>query len=92
MIKDSAVNSICYGAQLSVRGVLRYDTNFDTNSTVVLITSKGEAVALATPTVCSSQIKEMDIGFVTKTKRVIMEKDLYPKVWGIMEEYEVLEE
>lgn len=92
MIKDSAVNSICYGAQLSVRGVLRYDANFDTNSTVVLITSKGEAVALATPTVCSSQINDMDIGFVTKTKRVIMEKDLYPKVWGIMEEYEVLEE
>lgn len=92
MIKDSAVNSICYGGQLSVRGILKYDTNFDTNSTVVLITGKGEAVALATPLVCSSQIAEMEKGFVTKTKRVIMEKDLYPKVWGIMQDYEVLED
>lgn len=90
MIKDSAVNSICYGGQLSVRGVLKYDTNFDTNSTVVLITCKGEAVALATPLVCSAQIDQMEKGFVTKTKRVIMEKDLYPRVWGIMQEYEVL--
>lgn len=92
MIKDSAVNSICYGGQLTVPGVLKYDGNFDTNSTVVLITAKGEAVAIANPLIASSQLAGMERGIITKTKRVIMEKDLYPKVWGILEEYEVLSE
>lgn len=92
IIKDSAVNAICYGGQLAVQGVLKYDLEFDTNSTVVLITSKGEAVALATPLISSCQLASMERGIITKTKRVIMEKDLYPKVWGIMEEYEVLAE
>lgn len=92
IIKDSAVNSICYGGQLAVQGILKYDPNFDTNSTVVLVTCKGEAVAIATPLVASCQLADMERGIVTKTKRVIMEKDLYPKCWGIMDEYEVLEE
>lgn len=92
MIKDSAVNSICYGGQLSVRGILKYDRDFDTNSTVVLMTAKGEAVALATPLVSSCQVADMERGVVTRTKRVIMEKDLYPRCWGIMSEYEVLSE
>ncbi|ELA41350.1 tRNA pseudouridine synthase B [Vittaforma corneae ATCC 50505] len=90
MIRDSAVNAICYGGQLSVPGVLRYDRDFDTNSTVVLMTAKGEAVAIAQPLVASSQLAEMERGIITKTKRVIMEKDLYPRVWGILDEYEVL--
>lgn len=90
MIKDSAVNAICYGGQLSIKGVLKYDKDFDTNSIVVLITAKGEAVALAKPLVSSCQLGDMERGIITSTKRVIMEKDLYPKVWGILEEYEVL--
>lgn len=90
MIKDSAVNAICYGGQLSIKGVLKYDKEFDTNSTVVLITAKGEAVALAKPLVSSCQLADMERGIITSTKRVIMEKDLYPKVWGILEDYEVL--
>lgn len=90
MIKDSAVNAICYGGQLAVAGVLRYDKDFDTNSTVVLITTKGEAVAITKPLVASVEIARMSRGIITKTKRVIMEKDLYPKVWGILEEYEIL--
>jgi len=92
MIKDSAVNAICYGGQLGMPGVLRYDSDFDTNSTVVLITGKGEAVAIAEPLVASGQMAGMERGIITKTKRVIMEKDLYPRVWGILDEYEVLSE
>lgn len=90
IIKDSAVNAVCYGGQLSVPGVLRYDDKFDTDSTVVLITPKGEAVALAQPLIASEQLPTMERGIITKTKRVIMERDLYPRAWGILEEYEVL--
>lgn len=92
MIKDSAVNSLCYGGQLSVRGVLKYDSNIDTNELAVVITAKGEAVALVKPLVASSQLQDLNSGIIAKTKRVIMEKDLYPRCWGIMDEYEVLTE
>lgn len=90
MIKDTAVNAICYGGQLTARGVLKYDSNIDTNTLVVLMTAKGEAVALAQPLFASCQLADIESGFITKTKRVIMEKDLYPKCWGIMDEYEIL--
>lgn len=92
MIKDSAVNAICYGGQLTARGILKYDANIDTNELAVLITAKGEAVALVKPLVAACQLKDIEKGIVTKTKRVIMEKDLYPKCWGIMDEYEILSE
>ncbi|KAI4291148.1 H/ACA ribonucleoprotein complex subunit 4 [Pancytospora philotis] len=90
MIKDSAVNAICYGAKLTAAGVLKFDRNLDTNELAVLITPKGEAVALVTPLVASSQLKDIQSGVIAKTKRVIMEKDLYPRCWGIMDEYEIL--
>jgi len=90
MIKDSAVNALCYGAQLSVKGILKYDKSLDTNTLSVAITPKGEAVALVKPLVAACQLKDLETGIVAKTKRVIMEKDLYPKCWGIMDEYEVL--
>jgi H/ACA ribonucleoprotein complex subunit 4 len=92
MIKDSAVNALCYGAQLTAKGVLKYDKNIDTNQLCVIITAKGEAVALATPLVAGSQLQDLESGIIAKTKRVIMEKDLYPRCWGIMDEYEILSE
>lgn len=92
MIKDSAVNAICYGAQLTARGVLKYDGSIDTNGLAVVITAKGEAVALVQPLVASCQLKDIENGVIAKTKRVIMEKDLYPRCWGIMDEYEILSE
>lgn len=90
MIRDSCVNAICYGAKLCVSGVLKYDSNIDTGTTVVYITVKGEAVALGTAIVSSQEIEIMNHGFVSKTKRLIMEKDLYNKCWGIKDEYEIL--
>ncbi len=90
MIKDSAVNAICYGAQLTASGILKFDKEIDTNKLAVLITAKGEGVALVKPLVAAFQLMDMKTGVVTKTKRVIMEKDLYPKCWGIKDDYEIL--
>lgn len=90
MIKDSAVNALCYGAQLTVSGILKYDRSIDTGELAVVITAKGEAVALVRPTVAACQLKDLTKGVVARTKRVIMEKDLYPRCWGIRDDYEVL--
>ena len=47
IIKDSSVNALCYGAQLMLPGVLRYENGIELGSTIVLVTTKGEAIALA---------------------------------------------
>lgn len=90
MVKDSCVSAVCYGAKLSVTGVLRFDRGIDVGTEVVLISAKGEAVALATALVSSAELSILDHGFACKTKRVIMEKDLYPRSWGLKNEYEIL--
>nr|AGE95411.1 centromere/microtubule binding protein [Encephalitozoon cuniculi] len=92
MIKDSCVNAICYGAKLSITGVLRFDRDIDVGTEVVIMTTKGEAVALGIALVSSPEMSIIDHGLVCRTKRVIMEKDLYPRSWGFKNEYEILSE
>lgn len=47
VLKDSTINSICYGAKLMIPGVLRFDDEINVNEEIVLMTTKGEAVAVA---------------------------------------------
>jgi H/ACA ribonucleoprotein complex subunit 4 len=82
MIKDTAVNAICYGAKLTLPGVLRFDNGIDVGTEVVLITTKGEAVAIAIAEMTTSVMATCDHGVVAKTKRVIMDRETYPKKWG----------
>ncbi|KAM0676564.1 H/ACA ribonucleoprotein complex subunit dkc1 [Binucleata daphniae] len=83
IIKDSCVNAICYGAQLTVKGILRYDDNIEIGDEVVLVSTKGEAVAIAIASIATSEIESLDHGIACKTKRVIMEKDLYVRAWKL---------
>lgn len=46
VVKDSSVNAICYGAKLMIPGVLRYDDGINVNDEIVLMTTKGEAIAI----------------------------------------------
>ena len=83
VVKDSAVNSICYGGKLLIPGILRYDQNIKVNQEVVMMTTKGEAIALGIALMGSSEIYSCDHGIAAKIKRVIMDKDLYPRRWGL---------
>ena len=83
VVKDTSVNSICYGAQLMIPGVLRYENDIQMGKEVALITTKGEAIALAIAQMTSAQIMTCDHGCVAKIKRVVMDRDLYPKKWGL---------
>jgi H/ACA ribonucleoprotein complex subunit 4 len=82
VVKDTAVDAVCYGAQLMVPGLLRFESGIEPGEEVVLMTTKGEAVALAYAVMTSSQMATVEYGVVTKTKRVIMERGTYPKRWG----------
>lgn len=46
VVKDSAVNAICYGAKLMIPGLLRFSDGIEVGDEVVLMTTKGEAIAI----------------------------------------------
>lgn len=46
IMKDSAVNAVCYGAKIMLPGVLRYEDGIEMNQEIVICTTKGEAIAL----------------------------------------------
>merc|ERR1712136_46704 len=83
IMKDSAVNAICYGAKIMIPGVLRYEDGIELNQEIVLVTTKGEAICLAIALKTTAVIASCDRGVIAKIKRVIMERDTYPRRWGL---------
>lgn len=83
VVKDTSVNAICYGAQLMLPGVLRYESGIEVGKEIVLMTTKGEAIALAIAAMTTSTIATCDHGIVARTKRVIMERDVYERKWKL---------
>ncbi|XP_016410856.1 H/ACA ribonucleoprotein complex subunit 4-like [Sinocyclocheilus rhinocerous] len=83
VMKDSAVNAICYGAKIMLPGVLRYEDGIEMNQDIVIITAKGEAICTAVALMTTAVISTCDHGVVAKIKRVIMERDTYPRKWGL---------
>jgi len=83
VVKDSAVNAICFGAKLMIPGLLRFEDGIEVNDVCVIITTKGEAVALGIAQMCTADMIACQYGIVAKIKRVIMDRDTYPKKWGL---------
>ncbi len=83
VVKDSAVNAVCYGAKLMIPGLLRYEAGIEVHDEVVLMTTKGEAIALGIAQMSTVELSTCDHGVVAKVKRCIMERDLYPRRWGM---------
>merc|ERR1712216_216283 len=83
VVKDSAVNAICYGAKLMIPGLLRFGSEIEVNEEVVLMTTKGEAIALGIAEMTTAVMATVDHGVVAKIKRVIMDRDVYPRRWGL---------
>merc|ERR1712166_956743 len=83
VVKDTSINAVCYGAQLMLPGVLRYESDIEIGQQVILMSTKGEAIALAIAQMTTSTIATCDHGIVTRTKRVIMDRDVYEKKWKL---------
>ena len=49
------------------------------------MTTKGEAIATAIAQMSTADMASCDHGVVAKVKRVIMERDTYPRAWGLGE-------
>ncbi len=80
-IRDSAVSSICHGADLAVPGIVKLSEGIRPKTSMALFTLKGELVALSRALMGTEQMMKDERGLAAKTVRVIMPTDTYPKLW-----------
>lgn len=80
-IRDSAVESVCQGAQLAVPGIVAASKGIKKGEIVRIMSLKGELVAIAETQLEETQILAEEHGLATITKRVIMKPGTYPKMW-----------
>ena len=80
-VRDSAVNALCNGAPLAVGGICRLDEGIREGELIAIFTLKGELIALAYALMTSEEIKKVKHGLAARIDRVIMEKNVYPRMW-----------
>ena len=81
VIRDSAVDALCHGAQLAIPGILEVSYGLGKGDLVGVYTQKGEIVALAEAIMSEDEIVENTKGFAFKIRRIIMAPNTYPKNW-----------
>lgn len=75
---DSAVDTLCHGANLSVPGVSKFEAGIEKDNLVAMFTLKGELIGLGSALMSSSDIKNNEKGLVVKTSKIFMEPETYP--------------
>jgi H/ACA ribonucleoprotein complex subunit 4 len=80
-IMDSAVDSICHGAQLAHPGISSFSPGIKKGDPVQILTAKGELVAIAESAMTSEELTSETKGIAAITRRVVMDAGTYPKMW-----------
>ena len=62
VVKDSAINAVCYGAKLMIPGLLRFENGIEVDEEVVIMTNKGEAIAIGIAQMTTSTLTSCDHG------------------------------
>ncbi len=81
VVKDSAVDAICHGADLSARGICFIQKGIERDDVVAIFTLKNEIVALGKALASAEEIYRARSGIMVEINRVIMERGVYPKMW-----------
>ena len=81
VVKDTAVDAICHGANLMVPGVAQLSAHIRSGDLVGVFTGKGEAVSLAKALMTTDGIVVAKNGAAADTARVLMNPGTYPKLW-----------
>ena len=85
IIRDTAVDALCHGAQLAIPGMLKIPRHLEKNDFVGIYTLKGEVVGLAEAVMSTHEIVEADKGLAFNIRRIIMQPNTYPKAWRTKE-------
>lgn len=81
IVKDSAIDAICHGADLTARGILYIEKKIRKGDVVAIFSLKNELVAIGKALVNSDEMYRMKSGIAVDTSRVVMERGTYPAMW-----------
>ncbi|MBS3152814.1 RNA-guided pseudouridylation complex pseudouridine synthase subunit Cbf5 [Candidatus Woesearchaeota archaeon] len=77
-IVDSAVDTICHGANLSIPGISKLHSNIEREDLVAITSLKDELIAIGNALMTSEEIMKNEKGLVIKINKVFMEPETYP--------------
>ncbi len=80
VIKDTAVDAICNGADLAAPGILKLNENINAGDTVAIYTLKGELVGIGRSKLSSEDILRTEKGICIETEKVLMDVGTYPRI------------
>ena len=83
VIKDSAVDAICHGADVYLKGISKISKGIGANEIILIETLKGEAVAVGSSLLSTKEILKLEeyTNPVVDIKRVFMKPGTYPRMW-----------
>ena len=81
VIRDTAVDALCHGAQLAVPGIVALPKDLKRDELVGIYTLKGEIVGLGEALMTKEEIEDNTKGVAFSMKRIIMKTGTYPKAW-----------
>lgn len=81
IIRDSAVDALCHGANLAIPGVAELDSGIKKGDYAAVFTLKDEVVALVKTTMSTEEMLQRDTGLCATLSRVLMNKGTYPSLW-----------
>jgi H/ACA ribonucleoprotein complex subunit 4 len=92
IVKASAVDAICHGADLNIQGVHMLDEDIRKNALVALLTARGELIALGSMMMSTPKIMATSQGKAVKVTRVLMDAGTYPRMWKFSTDIEELKD
>lgn len=90
IVKPTAVDAICHGADLNIGGIHMLDEDIRKNSLVALMTARGELIAIGKMAMSADKIMASKQGKAVDVERVFMERGHYPKMWRFSTDIEEL--
>ncbi len=81
LVRDSAVDALCHGANLAVPGISKLSSDMDQKDLVALFTLKEELIGLGKAAMDTTAMLTEDSGIAINTRRVLMNPGTYPKMW-----------
>ena len=81
VIRDSAVDALCHGANLAIPGVVEIDSDIKKGDLAGVFTLKGEGVAFVNTLMSTEDIIQKENGVCANLQRVLMNKGTYPSIW-----------
>jgi H/ACA ribonucleoprotein complex subunit 4 len=81
IIRDTAIDALCHGAQLAIPGILSISKKLKVGSIVGIYSMKGEIVGFGEVAMTREEIESNVKGIAINIKRIIMKPGSYPKSW-----------